>query len=206
MIKSRKTDAPHTVSKVPRMQKELTACLQCGYCISVCEAHNQTPWESVTPRGKIYYLNQLSSSGGVDGLLKREVALSPYFVDAMYKCTGCGNCEVVCHANIHLAEFWETVRKWLVDEGVGPMSAHVGMAKKVAEVHNPYGGDPAKRDDWWPKDVKKSETPDVIFFAGCTGAYRMQAIPQTGVRILDRAGVKQSSLGADEWCCSSPLL
>jgi Fe-S oxidoreductase len=206
MIKSRKSDAPHTVSKVPRMQKELTACLQCGYCISVCEAHDQSPWESVTPRGKIYYLNQLSSSGGVDGILKREVALSPYFVDAMYKCTGCGTCEVVCHANIHLVELWETARKWLVDEGVGPMSAHVGMAKKVAEVHNPYGGDPAKRDDWWPKEVKKAEVPDVIFFAGCTGAYRQQIIPQTGVRILDRAGVKVSSLGTEEWCCSSPLL
>ena len=41
--------------KLPRVQKVLTACLQCGYCIDVCEAHNQTPWESVTPRGKIYY-------------------------------------------------------------------------------------------------------------------------------------------------------
>ena len=42
--------------RLPRVQKEITACLQCGYCIDVCEAHNQTPWESVTPRGKIYYI------------------------------------------------------------------------------------------------------------------------------------------------------
>ncbi|MDR0522840.1 MAG: (Fe-S)-binding protein [Candidatus Methanoplasma sp.] len=194
------------ITKMPRIEKELTSCLQCGYCISVCEAHNQTPWESVTPRGKIYYINQLYAAGGVDKLLKREVTLNPYFVDAMYKCTGCGNCEVVCHANIHLVEFWETMRKWIVDQGAGPMSAHKGMAKKVAEGHNPYGEPPEKRDDWWPKDVAKAKVPDVIFFAGCTGAYRMQAIPQTGVRILDRGGVKVSSLGEDEWCCSSPLL
>ena len=44
--------------RLPRVQKEITACLQCGYCIDVCEAHNQTPWESVTPRGKIYYITQ----------------------------------------------------------------------------------------------------------------------------------------------------
>ena len=192
--------------KMARIQKELTACLQCGYCINVCEAHSQTPWESVTPRGKIYYLNQLSNADGLDKLLKREVSLNPYFVDAMYKCTGCGNCEVVCHANIPLVEFWETVRKWIVDQGAGPMSAHKGMAKKVAECHNPYGEDHSKRGDWWPKDVKKSDTPDAIFFAGCTGSYRQQKVPQIGVRVLDRANVKMNILGEKEWCCSSPLL
>ena len=194
------------IKKMPRIQQELTACLQCGYCISVCEAHDQTPWESVTPRGKIYYLNQLTGAGPIDKVLGREVSLSPYFVDAMYKCTGCGNCEVVCHANIPLVEFWETIRKWMVDEGAGPMSAHKGMAKKVGEVHNPYGEPPSKRGDWWPAEVEKSPVPDVLFFAGCTGAYRQQALPQTGVRVLARAGVKINTLGVDEWCCSSPLL
>ena len=194
------------MGRMPRIQQELAACLQCGYCIAVCEAHEQTPWESVTPRGKIYYLKQLTSAGGMDKVLGREVALSPYFVDAMYKCTGCGNCEVVCHANIPLVEFWETVRKWIVDEGAGPMSAHKGMAKKVGEVHNPYGEPPSKRGDWWPAEVERSDAPDVLFFAGCTGAYRQQTLPQTGVRVLARAGVKINMLGTEEYCCSSPLL
>ena len=51
------------LSPLPRVQQELAACLQCGYCISVCEAHNQTPWESVTPRGKIYYIRQIDEKG-----------------------------------------------------------------------------------------------------------------------------------------------
>lgn len=192
--------------KLPRIQKELTACLQCGYCISVCEAHDQTPWESVTPRGKIYYLNQINVANAMDKMLNREVSLNPYFVDAIYKCTGCGNCEEVCHANIHLVDFWEKIRKWLVDEGVGPMKAHIGMAQKVAAVHNPYGEDPSKRGDWWPKDIPTSDVPDVIFFAGCTGSYRQQGVPVNGVRVLNRANVKMNILGSDEWCCSSPLL
>ena len=194
------------IGRMPRIQQELAACLQCGYCISVCEAHNQTPWESVTPRGKIYYLKQLSSAGGADKLLGREVSLSPYFIDAMYKCTGCGNCEVVCHANIPLVEFWESVRKWMVDEGAGPMPAHKGMGDKVGAVHNPYGEKPSKRGDWWPKEVERSPSPDVMFFAGCTGAYRQQMLPQTGVRVLARAGLKINTLGTEEWCCSSPLI
>jgi len=194
------------IKKMPRIQQELAACLQCGYCIDVCEAHEQAPWESVTPRGKIYYLRQLDTAGQSDKLFGRDVKLSPYFVDAMYKCTGCGNCEVVCHANIPLVEFWEVVRKWMVDEGAGPMPAHKGMANKVGDVHNPYGEPPSKRGDWWPKEVPKAEVPDVVFFAGCTGAYRQQNLPQTGVRVLARANIKINSLGNDEWCCSSPLL
>ena len=187
--------------KLPRVQKEITACLQCGYCIDVCEAHNQTPWESVTPRGKIYYITQLDKAGiGLeDKILKREVTLSPEFVDAMYKCTGCGNCEVVCHAKIHLVD-------WIVANGAGPLSAHKGMAEKVAKFHNPYGEPPSKRDAWWPEDVERAAVPDTIFFAGCTGSYRMQHIAQAGVRILARAGVKMNCLGDKEWCCSSPLL
>ncbi|AIZ57268.1 CoB--CoM heterodisulfide reductase iron-sulfur subunit D [Candidatus Methanoplasma termitum] len=192
--------------KMPRIQQELTACLQCGYCIDVCEAHEQSPWESVTPRGKIYYLRAIQGGGQSDKVLGREVSLSPYFIDAMYRCTGCGNCEAVCHANIPLVEFWETVRKWLVDEGVGPMSAHKGMARKIEEVHNPYGERPSKRGDWWPKEVEKTAVPEVLFFAGCTGSYREQKVPQMGVQVLARAGVTINTLGPEEYCCTSPLL
>lgn len=193
---------------LPRVQKALTQCLQCGYCIDVCEAHNQTPWESVTPRGKIYYIKQIDTNGldAVDKLLGRKIELSPDFVDAMYKCTGCGNCEVVCHAQISLIELWEDMRAWLFKNGAGPLSAHKGMAEKVAQYHNPYGEPPSKRDAWWPEEVKRYDCPDTIFFAGCTGSYRMQHIARAGVIVLDRAGVKMNCLGEKEYCCSSPLI
>ncbi len=191
---------------MPRIQKEMNACLQCGYCIDVCEAHNQTPWEAVTPRGKIYYLTQLDKRDGMDKILGRNITLSEDFVKAMYMCTGCGNCEAVCHANIHLVEFWEKVRTWLVKEGVGPLSAHSALASSIAANRNPYKEPASKRDAWWPADVERTAVPDVIFFAGCTGSYRMQGIAQAGVTVLSRGGVKMNCLGADEYCCTSPAL
>ena len=194
------------IGKMPRIQKEMLSCLQCGYCIEVCEAHAQTPWESVTPRGKIYYLTQIDKKNPMDKLLGRNVEVSDEFVDAMYKCTGCGSCEVVCHAGIELVTFWEKIRAWLVDIGAGPMPAHKKLVDKIDHVRNPYGESPKTRDAWWPKDVKKEPIPDVIMYAGCTGAYRMQRIPAAGVRVLDRAGVKQNNLGAEEYCCTSPAL
>ena len=194
--------------RLPRITRELVQCQMCGYCIDVCEAHRQTPWESVTPRGKIYYLNQLDKAGFglIDKVIGRKATISPDFVDAMYKCTGCGNCEEVCHAKIELVKLWEIVRAWLVQEGVAPLPVHKGIAKKIATTGNSFGEPASKRDAWWPADVERTEVPDAILYAGCTGSYRMQHIPAAGATILSRAGVKINCMGADEVCCSSPLL
>ena len=193
---------------LPRIQKELAQCQMCGYCIDVCEAHRQTPWESVTARGKIYYLNQLDKTGfgALDKLLRRKVTLSPEFVDAMYKCTGCGNCEEVCHAKIELVALWEKVRKWMADEGIAPLPVHKKLEKSIIANGNPYGEPKKKRDAWWPEEVPRTTPPQAIFFAGCTGSYRMQNIPRAAVTILDRAGVSVNCLGENEVCCTSPLL
>ncbi len=194
--------------RLPRITRELVQCQMCGYCIDVCEAHRQTPWESVTARGKIYYLNQLDKRGfgAMDRIIGRKAEISPEFVDAIYKCTGCGNCESICHAKIELVKLWEVVRAWLVQEGVAPLPVHKGIAKKISQTGNSFGESPKKRDAWWPEDVERSEVPDAIMYAGCTGSYRMQHIPTAGVKILSRAGVKVNCLGEDEVCCSSPLL
>ncbi len=196
------------VFKLPRIQKELAQCMQCGYCIDVCEAHEQTPWESVTPRGKIYYLKQLDvkGAGAMDALLGRKAVISPYFVDAMYKCTGCGNCEAVCHCKIELVKLWEDLRAWMVENGYGPLPAHKKLADRIEADGNPYGERREDRDAWWPKEVKREAVPELIFFAGCTGSYRMQYIPEAGVRVLDRAGIKMNTLGAEELCCTSPAI
>ena len=200
-------EKPKTI-RLPRITRELVQCQMCGYCIDVCEAHRQTPWESVTPRGKIYYLNQLDKAGFglIDKIIGRKATISPDFVDAMYKCTGCGNCEEVCHAKIELVKLWEIVRAWLVQEGVAPLPVHKGIAKKIAATGNSFGEPASKRDAWWPKEVPRTEVPEAILYAGCTGSYRMQHIPAAGAIILDRAGVKINCLGSEEVCCSSPLL
>ena len=156
-------DKPKAIN-LPRVTRELVQCQMCGYCIDVCEAHRQTPWESVTARGKIYYLNQLDKAGFglMDKVLGRKVTISPEFVDAIYKCTGCGNCEEICHAKIELVKLWENVRTWLVQQGVAPLPVHKGIAQKIAKTGNSFGEPASKRDAWWPKDVERSYAPDAI--------------------------------------------
>lgn len=192
--------------KMPEINRELLACLQCGYCVRVCPTYEQTPWESITPRGKVFYLNQISKRSPVDTLLGRKVKVDEEFVDALFRCTGCAQCETVCHVNIEFGDFWEKVREWVVDQGKGPLPVHAKLAKAIKETRNPYNEPTEKRGAWWPEEVPHAERPDVIFFAGCTGSYRMQRITKAGAIVLHRAGVKLDILGGDEWCCTSPAL
>lgn len=192
--------------KMPEIKRELYACLQCGYCIRVCPSYEQTPWESITPRGKIYYLNQIANRSPMDTLLRRKVEIDDEFVEAIYRCTGCAQCETVCHVSIEFGDFWERVREWLVDQGKGPLPVHAKLAEKIKATRNPYGEPASARDKWWPKEVSRPANPDVIFFAGCTGSYRAMDIARAGAIVLNRAGVKVDALGADEWCCTSPAL
>ncbi|WP_400260377.1 (Fe-S)-binding protein [Candidatus Methanomassiliicoccus intestinalis] len=192
--------------KMPEIKRELYACLQCGYCIRVCPSYEQTPWESITPRGKIYYLNQIANRSPMDTLLRRKVEIDDEFVEAIYRCTGCAQCETVCHVSIEFGDFWEKVREWLVDQGKGPLPVHAKLVEKIKATRNPYGEPAAARDKWWPKEVPRPASPDIIFFAGCTGSYRATDIAKAGAIVLHRAGVKVDALGADEWCCSSPAL
>ncbi|MGD0056876.1 MAG: (Fe-S)-binding protein [Methanomassiliicoccales archaeon] len=192
--------------KMPEIKRDLLACLQCGYCIRVCDTWGQTPWESVTPRGKIFYLNQLMRKSPVDALLGRKVEVNEEFVKAVYMCTGCAACWTVCHANIEFAEFWEKVREWLVDQGAGPLPPHTKLHDRINSVRNPYGEPTDKRAAWFPTEVPRAARPDVIFFAGCTASYRVQNIAKAGVTVIHRADVKLDVLGEDEWCCTSPAL
>ena len=192
--------------KMPEINRELLACLQCGYCVRVCPSYEQTPWESITPRGKVYYLNQLAKRSPMDTILRRGVKVDEEFVDAVFKCTGCAQCETVCHVSIEFADFWEKVREWLVDQGKGPLPVHAKLRERIKENRNPYGEPTEKRGAWWPEEIPHVAKPEVIFFAGCTGSYRMQNIAKAGAIVLARAGVKLDILGGDEWCCTSPAL
>ena len=142
----------------------------------------------------------------MDTLLRRKVEVDDEFVEAIYRCTGCAQCETVCHVSIEFGDFWESVREWLVDQGKGPLPVHAKLAEKIKATRNPYGEPASARDKWWPKEVPRPANPEVIFFAGCTGSYRAMDIARAGAIVLNRAGVKVDALGADEWCCTSPAL
>jgi len=192
--------------KINEIEKDLYACLQCGYCRDVCPVYGQIGWESSTPRGKVYYLKQIAGKTPMDRLLRRQSKITPEFVERVFQCTSCGACEHNCHVEIEFPKLWEEVKEWLISEGYGPPEAHKKIRERVAAKKNPYDEPKEKRPAWLPKEIKLSDKPEVIFFTGCTEAFRMQPLAVATAKLLDKADVKFNILGEDEWCCGSPLL
>ncbi|MGQ9587823.1 MAG: (Fe-S)-binding protein [Thermoplasmata archaeon] len=194
------------MKRITEIEKDLDACLQCGYCRDTCPVYGQIGWESSTPRGKVYYLRQIARKTPVDRLLRRQTKVTPEFVERMFQCTSCAACEHNCHVEIDFAHMWEDVKEWLIDQGYGPMEAHKKIKERVVSKRNPYDEPKEKRAAWLPPDIKLSPKPEVVFFTGCTEAYRMQPLAVAAARLLDKAGVEFNILGEEEWCCGSPLL
>lgn len=198
-----------TFPKLPdEVEKDVHACLQCGYCNFVCpiQLNDDRGFESWRVRGKMYHLKRYAHPGTIDRLMRRRPSITPEFVERVYNCTACGYCQHVCHAGIKFNDRWEQVKEWFVRNGYGPLDKHRHLRTRVIAKHNPYDEPHEKRDAWIPSKAKRSKNPEVIYFTGCTASYRQQKIAQDATRVLDAAGVEYDILGKDEWCCGSPLI
>ncbi len=201
------------MDKVKDIDIDLYSCLQCGYCKDTCPAYEQFGWESDCPRGKVFYLKRMGERS-IFGKKKRLEA-DQSFYESLFHCTSCGMCDEVCHVEISLSDVWEEVKEWLAEQGMESLPGHKELSKRIYDPNkrNPFfdPNDPEKdflenRGKWIPDDVELSENPEVVYFVGCTAAYRMQFLAQATVNLLKAADVKFSIIGPDEWCCGSPLL
>jgi heterodisulfide reductase subunit D len=128
------------------------------------------------------------------------------FTDDTYSCTTCGVCGTVCEAGIRTVELWEAMRPNLVKRGDGPVGKQSFFPKLIKGDRNPYQAKQEERLCWIPKDAKVQESGEIVYFAGCTAAYRQQALGVATVRILNKLNVDFAMLGKDEWCCASALI
>ncbi len=185
--------------------KDMFACLQCGYCRSVCPVYRETGWESLTPRGKVFYLKQLSSKGLMDKILRRKIEASPEWMKRLFSCTLCSRCETVCHVDIPFHEFWEDARKWIVENGYGPPSAAVDMYKNIdnKDYWNPFMEPLAKRDEWYKDDYKLPAKAEVVYFPGCMTSYHEYQLLLNTMKVFTKAGLNFTTLGTDEKCCGA---
>jgi heterodisulfide reductase subunit D len=183
---------------LPELSYALDTCARCGFCKTVCPTHPfGGGFEAYSPRAKVHYLKELRAG--------RE-ALTPEWVDRLYQCTSCERCAEVCQTDIPLVHVWEAARAAAVKLGLGPMPAHRKLRVLAEEHGNPYGEPPAQRSRWMLEHHRPAEKADLLVFAGCTAAYRMPPMLQTGVSILQRQGIPYVYAAGEEVCCGSPFL
>jgi len=191
---------------------EADGCTRCQECMKVCTTFNVRPDRpGMTPMYKIAKWRELMSKS--QGLRAKIFGSKPLnddemtvFTEDSYMCTTCGVCATVCESGIRTVDLWEAMRPNLVARGNGPYGKQSFFPKLVQADRNPYQGKQEDRLCWLPKDAKVLESAKIAYFAGCTAAYRQQALAVATVRVLNALDVDFCMLGPEEWCCASAMV
>lgn len=220
---------------------ELDACTRCGECLTWCPVYDQDAKESIIPRRKVIdflkiakkqqgFLSKILHSEKISEPLKamlgrifhyREIdkAAIDDFVQNLYECSTCGQCEVVCPAHIETVTLWEELRRVIVQAGYGPLEAQKALVKSVKAFDNPWQQPRAARVKWarrakkdgliqnLPRDIKKTKAKVLLFF-GCTASYdvNVKQVAINTINILEALSIDYGILGSEEKCCASVLL
>ena len=210
-----KEPKPNLVRNKPPHLDDIYACLQCGYCASVCPVYRETGWESLTPRGKVYLLKHLIAKDSFfDKILGKKAAdfltgrgriSLEEAMTKIYTCTLCGRCETICHVDIDFHKYWEEIRKWMVENGIKPPQNTIDMYNNIAneEYKNPFMEPVPKRDEWYRDDYRLPEKADILYFIGCMTSYHEYQILLNTLKIFTSAGLNFTTLGTDEMCCGA---
>ena len=202
----------------PKQILEIEACTHCGECLTHCPVYAQRGEEGINPRGKIQAMKKFVRSqyglwAKIFGPRKLDEEKLKKFSEMVYRCTLCGECGVGCPVSIDSKNLWLALREVLVDLGHHPQETDT-LKMNLDKEHNILGQDNAWRTEWLeamgdlPGHKYQKEKAEVVYFVGCVSSYfpMVYKIPQSFVKILDRADVNFTLLGSDEWCCGFPLI
>jgi len=201
-------------NKPPHLD-DIYACLQCGYCNSVCPVYRETGWESLTPRGKVYLLKHLTTKDSfLDKILgkkitdyltgKGKISLEEAMIK-IFTCTLCSRCQTICHVDIDFHEYWLEIRKWMVENGIKPPQTSIDMYNSIGnkEYMNPFTEPFTKRDEWYRDEYKLPEKADIVYFIGCVTSYNEYQLLLNTLKVFTSAGLDFTTLGTDEMCCGA---
>ncbi|MHA1143877.1 MAG: (Fe-S)-binding protein [Candidatus Helarchaeota archaeon] len=193
-------------SKLEEIRKWIYDCVKCSNCKWLDEAGGHA---RSCPAGLKFRFESYYSSGKVwiaRALLENKLEFSDSVIQKIYACPTCGNCQELCgmHVAEHLVEIFETLRAAAVEAGKGPLPSHKAFKESVDANRNPYG-EPHESRLKWIGDLKIKEKAEIVYFVGCTAAYRRQEIASATLKLFNRMGV-EFALTPDEWCCGSPLI
>jgi Fe-S oxidoreductase len=134
-----------------------------------------------------------------------KLEYSPKLVDALFKCTLCGGCDIKCKRNldVEVLRVIETARAQCIEAGKGPMPEHKAMAERVRATKNRFGA-PHEDRIQWIGEVTPAKQADIAYFVGCVSSYKQQELARNTAELLSRTGTEFMLL-TDEWCCGHHL-
>ncbi|HEY8393551.1 MAG TPA: FAD-binding and (Fe-S)-binding domain-containing protein, partial [Thermaerobacter sp.] len=173
------------------LAREAFVCAQCGYCRWACTVFDSDPWEGNSPRGKWYLLKEY---------VKGNIPFDEKLAGALFFCTTCKKCDVVCQVGIDNAEHWLSLRP-LLNAKKFENTGLAAVREHVLSTGNFWGVSAEQVRRWVPQDVRYGERGAVAYWPGCWAAIVMPNMARNLTRILDKAGVDFVLLDDDEICC-----
>lgn len=148
---------------------------------------------------------------------------------SIWRCLGCDTCTAHCPHNLSVRRLVEVMRQKVMQErylrgGVEAVGEDEALQKgiralgmlgsRIGTYHNVSGESNDARLAWTENLAQKPEglvgdpQAEIAYFVGCVSAMfpMSYGIPQSFATVLNRAGVRFTTLGGDEWCCGFPLL
>lgn len=165
------------------------SCAQCGYCRNVCTVYDPIPWESNSPRGKYYLLNQL---------IKGKIPMDAELGRALFPCTTCKKCENVCQIQAKNADHWVALRQFFIKNGLHNTGLEF-IRNNVNSTGNFWGASPEDRMKWL--DVPAQDKGKVAVWSGCWAQTIQDSVSQNITRILNKLEIPFVHFKEREQCC-----
>lgn len=196
--------------KLEDFKDDALACPRCSNCKWVDHVYIKSHrFAKICPISAKHTFNAYSAHGILDialALLNNQLDYTPKLLEIAYKCTLCGACDVRCKRNLDIEVLLviEALRARCVEDGNGPMLAHRRIAQKIESTGNRYGAPRQNRRKWLPEDTRERKA-DLIYFAGCSAAYKHPEIAKATIKILNKSQSQFMVMEPEEWCCGNPL-
>ncbi len=185
---------PNKIAHFPeKVDNEILACIQCGFCRAGCPTFAETALESLNAKGRITL---------AFNMLMGDLEPSQDLAKRLYQCMLCLNCKSVCPAQVNVSDIIRAARERLTEKGFLPEVFKPVLASMI-DAANPLLAPAEKRADSYPSGYRKAVAGDteVLLHLGCVTSFQdVKTIPAF-MKILDNAGVNYGAMGEEESCC-----
>jgi Fe-S oxidoreductase len=137
------------------------------------------------------------------GLMKGELEPSERLVDSLFSCTTCGQCyDQLGVDSLEMENAVVRARREITGRGFGPGFGGSAL-RNILEERNPMGMPAEDRTLWWEElgDRQLYQGNEVLYWPGCTTAYRLPEVVEATSRVMETAGIDFGLLGEGEGCC-----
>jgi glycolate oxidase iron-sulfur subunit len=202
--------------KKEQYSEELSKCVRCGTCKSLCPTYLLTLNETMGARGRVAMLGEL----GADKLRPTKK-----LADLIYSCMLCGACKGLCPAGIDIPEIMYQGRSELMRAYKRGKIARGALKRSLSRMDvllpfmsafqkmklfgsASYGNIPPMTSKPFKNGIQvykpSSKIGRIAIFAGCSVNYFYPSLGRSLVNIANRKGF-EVVVFKNEICCGAPL-